>query len=127
MAWLLGYLGCGKQSRMNRKYRKGSKDNTSISTHPKAKLLEIPGQDRIQLVIPQPTTPHKIILVDLEVYLHLHQSLRSPHPSSSRDHPREGDPPHRMEGGGKGGGSWHSEINFLCVSFYGTKGIKKNF
>jgi len=59
--------------------------------------------------------------------LHLHQSLRSPHPSSSRDHPREGDPPHRMEGGGKGGGSWHSEINFLCVSFYGTKGIKKNF
>lgn len=58
MAGLLGHLGCEKQSSMTGKYRKGSTDNnTGISTHPKAKLSEIPRQDKIQLIIPQPQHP----------------------------------------------------------------------
>lgn len=116
MAWLLGHLGCGKQSRINNKYRKDSRDNTGISTHPKAELSEIPVKERIWSI----SQFHQPIQVDLEVYLHLHLSLRSPHPSSSRDHPREGDPPRRMERGGKGGkiGTLKS---LMCVSFYGIK------
>lgn len=54
------------------------------------------------MIIPQTHHPTQIVLGDLDIYLLLHQLLRSPHPSSSKDHPREGDPPHRMEGRGKG-------------------------
>lgn len=117
MAWLLGHLGCGKQSRINSKYRQDRRDNTGISTHPKAKLSEIPVKERLWSI----SQFHQPVQVDLEVYLHLHLSLRSLHPSSSRDHPR-GDPSHRMERGGKGGkiGTLKSRV---CVLLW-HQGIK---
>ena len=61
MAWLLGHLGCGKQSKINNKYRKDSRDNTGISTHPEAKLSEIPVKERIRSI----SQFHQPIQVDL--------------------------------------------------------------